>query len=55
MLVGSEKPGIGGELLVGQKIKPKFTVYPRGQGSPLPTWAAFDKQVTVFNSPVTHA
>lgn len=45
MLVGSEKPGIGGELLVGQKIKPKFSVYPKGQGSDLPSWVAFDKQV----------
>lgn len=59
MLVGSEKPGIGGELLVGQKIKPKYSVYPKGQGSGLPSWVAFDKQVTVLKwfcltSPVTH-
>lgn len=45
MLVGSEKPGIGGELLVGQKIKPKYSVYPRGEGSGLPAWVVFDKQV----------
>lgn len=45
MLVGSEKPGIGGELLNGQKSKAKFSVYPRGQSSDLPAWVAFDKQV----------
>lgn len=59
MLVGSEKPGIGGERLVGQKIKPKYSVYPKGQGSDLPSWVAFDKQVSrleidCFTSPVTH-
>lgn len=46
MLVGSEKPGIGGELLVGQKIKPKYSLYPKGRGSDLPSWVAFDKQVS---------
>ncbi|CAJ1078908.1 EF-hand domain-containing family member C2 [Xyrichtys novacula] len=50
VLVGSEKPGIGGELLLGQKIKPKFSVYPRGQGSDLPAWVAFDKQVLCFEA-----
>lgn len=45
MLVGSAKPGIGGELLADQKIKPKYSVYPQGQGSHLPSWVAFDKQV----------
>ncbi|GLD56572.1 EF-hand domain-containing family member C2 isoform X1 [Lates japonicus] len=50
MLVGSEKPGIGGELLVGQKIKPKFSVYPKGQGSDLPSWVAFDKQALCFEA-----
>lgn len=48
MLVGSAKPGIGGELLVGQKIKPKYSVYPKGEGSHFPSWVAFDKQVNVF-------
>uniref|UniRef100_A0A3Q3ACQ9 EF-hand domain (C-terminal) containing 2 n=1 Tax=Kryptolebias marmoratus TaxID=37003 RepID=A0A3Q3ACQ9_KRYMA len=33
MLAGSEKPGIGGEPLVGQKNKPKYSVYPKGEGS----------------------
>ncbi|KAK2840356.1 hypothetical protein Q5P01_014096 [Channa striata] len=50
MLVGSEKPGIGGELLVGQKIKPKYSVYPQGQGSGLPSWVAFDKQALCFEA-----
>ncbi|KAI3356550.1 hypothetical protein L3Q82_017230, partial [Scortum barcoo] len=47
MLVGSEKPGIGGERLAGQKIKPKYSVYPKGKGSDLPSWVAFDKQEAV--------
>ncbi|XP_070694381.1 EF-hand domain-containing family member C2 [Pempheris klunzingeri] len=50
MLVGSEKPGIGGELLVGQRIKPKYSVYPKGQGNDLPSWVAFDKQALCFEA-----
>ncbi|XP_022623034.1 EF-hand domain-containing family member C2 [Seriola dumerili] len=50
MLVGSEKPGIGGELLVGQKIKAKYSVYPKGQGSDSPSWVAFDKQALCFEA-----
>ncbi|XP_029314797.1 EF-hand domain-containing family member C2 [Cottoperca gobio] len=50
LLVGAEKPGIGGELLVGQNIKPKYSVYPTGQGSDLPTWVAFDKQALCFDA-----
>ncbi|XP_072253820.1 EF-hand domain-containing family member C2 [Leuresthes tenuis] len=50
MLVGSEKPGIGGERLVGQKIKPKYSVYPKGEGSDLPSWVAFDKQALCFEA-----
>lgn len=46
MLVSDEKPGIGGELLPGQKIKPKNTVFPKGDGADAPSWAAFDKQVS---------
>lgn len=45
MFVGSAKPGIGGELLAGQEIKPKYSVNPKGQGSDLPSWIVFDKQV----------
>ncbi|XP_061580290.1 EF-hand domain-containing family member C2 [Cololabis saira] len=50
MLVGSEKPGIGGERLEGQNIKPKHSVYPKGQGRDLPSWIAFDKQVLCFEA-----
>ncbi|XP_041806902.1 EF-hand domain-containing family member C2 [Chelmon rostratus] len=50
MLVGSAKPGIGGELLVGQKIKPKYSVYPKGEGSHFPSWVAFDKQALCFEA-----
>ncbi|XP_026151493.1 EF-hand domain-containing family member C2 isoform X2 [Mastacembelus armatus] len=50
MLVGSEKPGIGGEPLLGQKVKPKYSVYPKGQGVDLPSWVAFDKQVLCFEA-----
>uniref|UniRef100_A0A3Q0T880 EF-hand domain-containing family member C2 n=1 Tax=Amphilophus citrinellus TaxID=61819 RepID=A0A3Q0T880_AMPCI len=50
MLVGFEKPGIGGEHLVGQKIKPKYSVYPTGEGSGSPAWVTFDKQVLCFDA-----
>ncbi|XP_040004665.1 EF-hand domain-containing family member C2 [Xiphias gladius] len=50
MLVGPEKPGIGGELLVGQKLKPKYSVYPKGEGSDVPSWVAFDKQALCFEA-----
>lgn len=45
MFVGSAKSGIGGELLVGQEIKPTHSVNSKGQGSDLPSWVIFDKQV----------
>lgn len=44
--MSDEKPGIGGELLPGQKIRPKNTVYPKGDGADAPSWVAFDKQVS---------
>ncbi|XP_071993870.1 EF-hand domain-containing family member C2 [Engystomops pustulosus] len=50
MLLGEDKPGIGGELLPGQKIKSKFSVFPRGVGSDAPSWVAFDKQVLSFEA-----
>ncbi|KAL2081357.1 hypothetical protein ACEWY4_023210 [Coilia grayii] len=50
MLVGSEKPGIGGELLLGQKHKPKYSVFPTGEHSQAPSWVAFDKQVLCFDA-----
>lgn len=45
MLLGEDKPGIGGEPLLGQKPKPKYSVFPKGIGSDAPSWVAFDKQV----------
>lgn len=43
-LVGLEKPGIGGEPLPGQKMRAR-SVYPRTEGTHVPSWLAFDKQV----------
>lgn len=45
MMVGSEKPGIGGELLLGQSARTKYSLFPKGEGSDAPAWVAFDKQV----------
>ncbi|XP_074657538.1 EF-hand domain-containing family member C2-like [Tubulanus polymorphus] len=50
MMVGAEKPGIGGEPLPGQKLKPKSSVFPRGEGADLPAWVAFDRQVLCFDA-----
>jgi hypothetical protein len=52
MLVGGDsKPGIGGEPLRGQKLKPKHSVFPCGpDGSKQPAWVAFDKQVLSFDA-----
>ncbi|XP_006902140.1 PREDICTED: EF-hand domain-containing family member C2-like [Elephantulus edwardii] len=50
MVVSDEKPGIGGEPLFGQKLKPKYSLYPRGTESDLPSWVAFDKQVLSFDA-----
>ncbi|XP_005096411.1 EF-hand domain-containing family member C2 [Aplysia californica] len=50
MMVGAEKPGIGGEPLLGQKYKPRNTVFPKGEGSNLPAWVAFDRQVLSFDA-----
>ncbi|XP_033003020.1 EF-hand domain-containing family member C2 [Lacerta agilis] len=50
MLVGEDKPGIGGEPLPGQKLKPKYSVFPRGVGCDAPSWVAFDKQVLSFDA-----
>ncbi|XP_067848423.1 EF-hand domain-containing family member C2 [Heptranchias perlo] len=49
-MVGEEKPGIGGEPLTGQKLKPKYSVFPKGQGSDAPSWVVFDKQVLCFKA-----
>ncbi|NXY84320.1 EFHC2 protein, partial [Alcedo cyanopectus] len=50
MLVGIDKPGIGGEPLPGQKLKPKYSVFPQGIGSNAPAWMAFDKKVLSFHA-----
>ncbi|XP_077920036.1 EF-hand domain-containing family member C2 isoform X4 [Halichoerus grypus] len=50
MLVSEDKPGIGGELLLGQKMKPKYSEFPKGMGSDAPSWVAFDKQVLSFDA-----
>lgn len=45
MMVGAEKPGIGGELLLGQSARPKYSLFPKREGSDAPAWVAFNKQV----------
>lgn len=50
MLVGDCKPGIGGEPLLGQNIKTKHSVFPKGEGSTAPAWVAFDRQVLCFDA-----
>ncbi|XP_053435855.1 EF-hand domain-containing family member C2 [Nycticebus coucang] len=50
MLVSEDKPGIGGRILIGQKAKPRYSIYPRGDGTDLPSWVAFDKQVLCFDA-----
>ncbi|KAJ8310194.1 hypothetical protein KUTeg_012059 [Tegillarca granosa] len=50
MLVGEKKPGIGGELLRGQKVRPENSNYPKGEGSNIPAWVAFDRQVLCFDA-----
>ena len=44
--MSEDKPGIGGELLLGQKVNPKHSVFPKGMGTASPSWVAFDKQVS---------
>ncbi|XP_064167087.1 EF-hand domain-containing family member C2 [Anguilla rostrata] len=46
-LVGTNKPGIGGELLLGQKPRSRLS---SGGGSGAPSWLAFDKQVLCFDA-----
>ncbi|KAL2768831.1 EF-hand domain-containing family member C2 [Daubentonia madagascariensis] len=50
MLVSDDKPGIGGEPLLGQKVKPKYSTFPKGEGTDVPSWVAFDKQVLSFDA-----
>lgn len=50
MMVGEEKPGIGGDPLLGQKLKQKNSSFPAGEGSNMPAWVAFDRQVLCFDA-----
>ncbi|XP_072195203.1 EF-hand domain-containing family member C2 [Excalfactoria chinensis] len=50
MLVAEDKPGIGGEPLPGQNLKPKTSVFPAELGCGSPAWIAFDKQVLSFDA-----
>ncbi|XP_021262985.1 EF-hand domain-containing family member C2 isoform X3 [Numida meleagris] len=50
MLLAEDKPGIGGEPLPGQKLKPKFSVFPAEVDCGAPGWIAFDKQVLSFDA-----
>ncbi|XP_056610503.1 EF-hand domain-containing family member C2 [Triplophysa dalaica] len=50
LMIGAEKPGIGGELLLGQRARPKYSLFPKGEGSDAPAWVAFDKQVLCFDA-----
>ncbi|NXP71451.1 EFHC2 protein, partial [Ramphastos sulfuratus] len=50
MLVGEDKPGIGGEPLPGQSLKPKYSVFTEELRHGAPAWIAFDKQVLSFDA-----
>ncbi|KAM5221444.1 EF-hand domain-containing family member C2 [Ctenodactylus gundi] len=50
MLLGEDKPGIGGEPLRGQKVKPRFSTYLKDEGFNTPPWEAFDKKVLSFDA-----
>uniref|UniRef100_H0VRE5 EF-hand domain-containing family member C2 n=1 Tax=Cavia porcellus TaxID=10141 RepID=H0VRE5_CAVPO len=50
MLVSEEKPGIGGEPLLGQQVKSKYSTYPKGEGNDGPSWVVFDRQVLCFDA-----
>ncbi|TNN19592.1 EF-hand domain-containing family member C2 [Schistosoma japonicum] len=49
-MYGDDRPGIGGEMLPGQRIEAPTSIYPSGIGSRLPTWLAFDKQALSFDA-----
>ncbi|XP_058514978.1 EF-hand domain-containing family member C2 [Ochotona princeps] len=50
LLLSEATPGLGGDSRRLQKLKPKYTAYPKGDGSNEPSWAAFDKQVLCFDA-----
>ena len=45
MNVGEAKPGIGGDTRSDQIFPPSYSRIPRGQGTDLPAWVAFDRYV----------
>jgi hypothetical protein len=49
-MVNDTKPGVGGQPLAGQDLRPKNSVYARGEGADRPAWVAFDKQVLSFDA-----
>ncbi|CAH1245737.1 EFHC2 [Branchiostoma lanceolatum] len=49
-MVGEHKSGIGGAPLPGQKLKPRHSAFPSGEGSDKPAWLAFDRQVLSFDA-----
>lgn len=48
VMSGAHRPGIGGAPLPGQVIPPAFSEYPDGEGSKVPSWIAYDRQVLYF-------
>ncbi|XP_046528608.1 EF-hand domain-containing family member C2 isoform X3 [Equus quagga] len=50
MLMNEDKPGIGGELCLRQKRKPKYSAFLKEMGIDAPPWVAFDKQVLSFDA-----
>lgn len=44
--MNEDKPGIGGELCLRQKRKPKYSAFLKEMGIDAPPWVAFDKQVS---------
>ena len=48
--VGEAKPGIGGDIRSDQRLPPAYSTIPRGKGSDIPAWVAFDKQVLCFDA-----
>ena len=49
-MLNDTKPGVGGQPLPGQDLRPKNSVYPTGEGADRPAWVAFDKQVLCFDA-----
>jgi len=50
MWVGERKPDVGGDKRLGQDTRKMHSQIPAGEGSPLPAWLAFDRQVLSFDA-----